>query len=90
MILGFIPQFESRDYKKNAPENIGSKNRSGKKGRGLPEMSHQIFVTSKRKKIELELEQPEKSLGRALKHVKLSEAEKKKAEALKAEEEKKE
>jgi len=37
------------------------------------------FCTSKRKKIELELEQPEKSLGRALKHVKLSEAEKKKA-----------
>jgi len=55
MILGFIPQFESRDYKKDAHENIGSKNRSGKKGRGLPEMSHQIFVTSKRKKIEFVL-----------------------------------
>jgi hypothetical protein len=55
MILGFIPQFESRDYKKNAPENIVSKNRSGKKGRVLPQMSHQIIVTSKRKNIEFVL-----------------------------------
>ncbi len=55
MILGFIPQFESLDYKKNAPENTVSKNRSGKKRKVLPETSHQIIVTSKRKNIEFVL-----------------------------------
>ena len=55
MILGFIPQFESLDYKKNVPENTVRKNRSGKKGKVLPELSHQIIVTSKRKNIEFVL-----------------------------------
>jgi hypothetical protein len=55
MILGFIPQFESHEIKTNTSENIGIKKRSGKKTNLLPEMNHQIIVTSKRKNIEFVL-----------------------------------
>ena len=50
MILGFIPQFESHQFKKNTPENPGNKKGSGKKGKVLPKISHQIIVTIKKKK----------------------------------------
>jgi hypothetical protein len=49
MILGFIPQFESHEYKKNTPENAGNKKGSGKKVNILPGISHQIIVTCKKK-----------------------------------------
>ena len=55
MILGFIPQFESHESKKNTPDNTGDKKGSGKKVRVLPEKHHQIIVTSKRKNIEFVL-----------------------------------
>jgi hypothetical protein len=55
MILGFIPQFESHEYKKNTPENAGNKKGSGKKVNILPGISHQIIVTCKRKNIEFVL-----------------------------------
>jgi len=55
MILGFIPQFESHEYKKNFPENAGDKKGSGKKANVIPEINHQIIVTSKRKNIEFVL-----------------------------------
>jgi len=55
MILGLIPQFETHECKKNTPENAGDKKGSGKKVTILPEISHQIIVTSKRKNIEFVL-----------------------------------
>ena len=55
MILGFIPQFKSLESKKITPERTSNKKRSVKKGKVLPEMSHQIIVTSKRKNIEFVL-----------------------------------
>jgi hypothetical protein len=55
MILGFIPQFELPECKKNSPENTGSRKRSGKKVTVISEISHQIIVTSKRKRIEFVL-----------------------------------
>ena len=55
MILGFIPQFESHEYKKNTPVNAGDRKGSGKKVNVLSELSHQIIVTSKRKNIEFVL-----------------------------------
>jgi len=55
MILGFIPQFKSLESKKITPERTSNKKRSVKTGKVLPEMSHQIIVTSKRKNIEFVL-----------------------------------
>lgn len=55
MILGFIPQFELPECKKNSPEYTGSRKRSGKQVTVISEISHQIIVTSKRKRIEFVL-----------------------------------
>jgi hypothetical protein len=55
MILGFIPQFESHEGKKNTPDHTGDKKGSRKKVNELSEISHQIIVTSRRKNIEFVL-----------------------------------
>ena len=53
--MGFIPQFESHECKKNTPDNTVDKKESGKKVNGLSEISRRIIVTSKRKNIEFVL-----------------------------------
>jgi len=55
MILGFIPQFESPEGKKNSPENTGFIKGSGKTIKVLSGVTPQIIVTSKRKNIEFVL-----------------------------------